>query len=294
MNKKTTKIVAILIVSLLLLTIVAGCSGETGNNNDSKSVVKLGYVNWAEGIAMTNLVQAILEDKMDYEVEKTMADLGPIFTSVANGNYDAFVDAWLPATSKQYMDEYGEDLVDLGYNYENARNGLVVPSYVDIEKIEELKDHKEKFDGKIIGIDAGAAIMGQAEDAIEAYDLNFELMSGSGPAMTAAIKKAVAEEEWIAVTGWNPHWMWARWDLKFLEDPENIFGEAQHIHTIARKDIKDDMPEVARFLENFKMNDQELASLMGDITESDEEPLDVARKWMEENEELVNSWLPEK
>lgn len=294
MKKRTKKVIALSIAMMLVLAMVAGCSGEAGDNGESKGEVKLAYVNWAEGVAMTHLAQAILEDKMEYEVELTMADAGPIFTSLANGTYDAFLDGWLPITHEDYMKEYGDDLLDLGYNYENARIGLVVPAYVDIESIEELNDNKDKFDGKIVGIDAGAGIMSGAERAIEDYALDFDLMAGSGPTMTAALKKAIDNEEAVVVTGWKPHWKFARWDLKFLEDPEGSFGDVENIHTIARKDLKEDMPEVAAFLENFKMNDQELGSLMGDITESEEEPLDVAKKWMEENEELVNSWLPEK
>ena len=42
-------------------------------------------------------------------------------------------------THKDYMEKYKEDLEDLGYNYENARIGLVVPAYMNIKSIEELK-----------------------------------------------------------------------------------------------------------------------------------------------------------
>lgn len=289
MKKCTAKLTIILFVSMLLLIAITGC---TTGGEKSKGTVKLGYVNWAEGVAMTNLAQAVLEDKMDYEVDITMADAAPIFTSVAKGNYDAFLDAWLPITHESYMERYGDDLIDLGYNYEGARIGLVVPSYVDIDSIEELNEAKDKFDGQIVGIDSGAGIMTASERALQDYDLDYELMTGSGPTMTAALKKAIDNEDWVVVTGWTPHWKFARWDLKFLDDPKNAYGEEENIHTVARKDIKEDMPEVAAFLENFKMDDQQLGDLMGAISDSDGEAIDAAREWMNENEELVNSWIP--
>ncbi|MCR1898546.1 glycine betaine ABC transporter substrate-binding protein [Irregularibacter muris] len=289
MKKCTAKLTIILFVSMLLLIAITGC---TTGGEKSKGTVKLGYVNWAEGVAMTNLAQAVLEDKMDYEVDITMADAAPIFTSVAKGNYDAFLDAWLPITHESYMERYGDDLIDLGYNYEGARIGLVVPSYVDIDSIEELNEVKDKFDGQIVGIDSGAGIMTASERALQDYDLDYELMTGSGPTMTAALKKAIDNEDWVVVTGWTPHWKFARWDLKFLDDPKNAYGEEENIHTVARKDIKEDMPEVAAFLENFKMDDQQLGDLMGAISDSDGEAIDAAREWMNENEELVNSWIP--
>ncbi len=212
-------------IMVVLAMVLAGCAGGTGDSGAAESKeVKLGAVNWAEGIAMTNLAKAVLEEKMGYSVEITVADVAPIFASVASGDYDAFMDAWLPLTHETYMEEYGEKLVDLGHNFEGAKIGLVVPSYVDIDSIEEMNANADKFDGQIVGIDAGAGIMKATENVITDYDLsNIELMASSGPMMTAALKKAVDEGEWVAVTGWKPHWKFARWDLKFLDDPKGDF-----------------------------------------------------------------------
>lgn len=288
MTNFTKKLSVLVLVAVLALTTLAGCGAEAENE------VKLGYVNWAEGVAMTNLAKVVLEEKMDYEVEMTMADPGAIFTSVASGDYDAFLDAWLPVTHQEYYDKYKEDLVDLGYNFEGARIGLVVPSYVDIDSIEEMNEVKDKFDSEIVGIDSGAGIMNATNKAIEEYDLDYELLTGSGPVMTASLKSAIDKEEWVVVTGWKPHWKFARWDLKFLDDPNKVYGSVENLHTMARKGLEEDMPEVAEFFKNFKLNDKQLGSLMGDIADSDEDPAVVAKAWMEENEELINEWIPSK
>ncbi|MDT8901665.1 glycine betaine ABC transporter substrate-binding protein [Anaeroselena agilis] len=291
--KKWT-ILAITAALSLSLILASGCgAGKPAGQSGAKKEVKLGYVNWAEGVAMTNLAKVVLEDKMGYSVKITMADVAPIFTSVANGDYDAFMDAWLPVTHESYMKEYGAKLTDLGTNFEGARIGLVVPEYVSINSIEEMNGAKAKFDGKIIGIDSGAGIMKATDKAIKDYGLGFKLIPGSGPAMTAALKDAVEKKEWVAVTGWKPHWKFARWKLKFLEDPKGIYGKVENIHTVARKDIEKDLPEVAQFLRNFKLNDQQLGSLMGLIANSDD-PLKSARKWVKDNEKLVDSWIPKK
>ncbi|MBS4539246.1 glycine betaine ABC transporter substrate-binding protein [Clostridium sp. D2Q-11] len=295
------KLGSILLVILLAMSLVLTACGEDTNdsegtndsNNESKGEVKFGVVNWAEGIAMTSLAEVVLEEKMGYDVESTTAEPGLIFTSVAEGDYDAFLDAWLPLTHQSYMDKFGEKIDDLGYNYEGAKIGLVVPSYVDVDSIEELNENKDQFEGKIVGIGSGAGIMKATENAIEEYDLDYELMESSGPVMTAELASSIDNEEPVIVTGWKPHWKFARYDLKFLEDSKKIYGESENIHTIARKGLKEDMPEVAQFLENFNMNDQELGSLMGQIADSDKEPTEIAKKWMNENEDLVNSWLPE-
>ena len=134
--------VALLLTVVMIIGVLVGCAdnGDLDSNGGSETTgtVKLGVVNWAEGIAITNLAAAILEDHMGYEVEITVADVAPIFTSVASGNTDAFLDGWLPLTHESYMEEYGADIIDLGVINGNARIGLVVPEYMDIDSIEDL------------------------------------------------------------------------------------------------------------------------------------------------------------
>lgn len=298
--------IAYFLTGVLCLGLLMGCgqsTGGTGSGSQSagssqaggtKQTVKIGYVNWSEGIAMTNLVAAVLEDKMGCDVELTMTDAAPLFASLASGGTDVFLDSWLPVTHASYMDKYGADLDDLGYNFKDAKIGLVVPSYMQIDSIEDLNGIKDQLDGKIVGIDAGAGIMSTTDTAISEYGLDYELMPGSGPTMTAALKKAIDAKTPIVVTGWTPHWMFARWDLKFLDDPKGVYGAGEFIHTITRKGFSDDCPEVAQFLKNFFMTDQQLGDLMGAIADSTEgqDPIDVARTWMNANQELVNSWIP--
>lgn len=296
MKKKSKKFFSLLLILALSFTLMAGCNNAApptdGNSGESKGTVKIVNGYWAEGIAMTSLVKVILEDKMGYDVEVTMADMAPIFTSISSGDQDVFLDSWLPVTHQSYMEEYGDNIEDLAVNFEGARFGLVVPSYMDVNSIEELNDIAGEVNNEIIGIDSGAGMMEAVGKAVDAYGLDLTLLPGSGPAMTAALDTAIQNEEPIVVLGWEPHWKFAKYDLKFLEDPQNVLGDAESIHTITRLGFSDDMPEVAEFLKAFKMDSQELGGLMGDIEESDAEPEDAARDWMNNNEDLVQSWLP--
>lgn len=266
---------------------LAGCGGDAGKTAD------LAYVNWAEGVAYTHLAKVILEDKMGYKVKITAADVGPAYTAVANGDMDAFMETWLPTLHKDYVDKYGDQIEDLGHVYENTQNGLVVPDYVTIDAISEINEHADKFDGQIIGIDAGAGIMTTTEQVIEEYGLDVELVSSSGPAMTAALQDAISKEEWVMVTGWRPHWMFGRWDLKFLEQDEAQIWSPGNIHIMGRLGLKEDKPELAEFLGNMFFTDEQLADLMLKVRESDEDIEVVVRQWINENEELIESWIPQ-
>ena len=153
-----------------------------------------------------------------------------------------------------------------------------------VDKISELDSIKDDLNGHITGIDAGAGIMKTTEEVIKKYNLDIKLMASSGPAMTAALKDAVAKKKAIVVTGWRPHWMFGKWDLKFLEqDPDKQVWGTGNIHIMGRKDLKTDKPELAQFLSNMFLTDPELSSLMVAIADSDADIETVARKWMKEN-----------
>ena len=284
---KLTKAIALFVVAAVF---AAGCEPA----DDTQKTADLVYVNWAEGIAYTNLAKNILEEKMGYEVDITSADVGPAYTAIANGDRDAFMETWLPVLHRNYVERFEDDIIDLGHVYRETQSGLVVPEYVEIDYISELNDHVDRFNGEITGIDAGAGIMQTTEQVIEEYELDFELITSSGPAMTAALSRAINNEEWIVVTGWDPHWKFASWDLKFLQqDEDKMMWETGNIHMMGRADLEEDKPELAQFLRNMFFTEEQLADLMLAVEESDRPVAEVTRDWMYENEDLVDSWIPD-
>ncbi len=292
-NKKLWSFLTIIVAVMVLLS---ACGGEENGDqqvaDEAEKTIRLGIVNWTDSIAMTNIVRVILEEELGYTVETTYADIAVIFSSIAQQDYDLYVDAWLPVTHKTYMDEYGEDLEKISKTFEGARIGLVVPEYVEIDSITELNANKEKFNGEIIGIDTGAGIMKTTNKAIEEYNLDFDLKASSGPVMTATLKGAIEENRWVVVTGWKPHWKFARWDLKFLEDPKKLYGEVENTWAVAHTEFRDQFPDVTAFLENFMLSDQQLGTMMGMMNDSDKEAYEVAKEWVQNNPDAVQEWLP--
>lgn len=258
-----------------------------------KGEIEIAYVQWASAEAQTHISKILLEE-MGYDVTIRAVSAAVMWTGLANEDVDLSVCAWLPYTHEGYWEKYSEDVVDLGPVYEGARIGLVVPTYVSIDSIEELAEHKEEFGERIVGIEPGAGIMIHTrEDAMPAYRLeDWNLVSSSDPAMMAELERAVQREEWIVITGWTPHWMWFAYDLKFLEDPKNAYGEEENIRAIGRKGFREDFPEVAEFIENFKMNDDQLGEVTYDINVNRTNPEQAAKKWIEENRDVVEKWLP--
>lgn len=292
MKKRITFVISLVLLTAFAVVGMAGCGGGGQQAAKEKKEVKLLYVQWACASAETHVIQAILEDKMGYEVEILDVTAAAMYEGLANKKADAFLCAWLPLTHGEYLKKVKDQVEDLGPNMEGARIGLVVPEYVTIDSIEEMNSVKDKFDGKIIGIDAGAGIMNASNKALKDYNLDYELVEGSEGTMITSLKQAIDNNKWVVVTGWTPHWKFARWDLKYLNDPKKDFGEAETINTIVRKGLKEDMPEVYTLLDNFAWSPEDLASAMGLVEEMGNSEK-AAREWIKQNPKLVNSWLPE-
>ncbi len=291
------RLLLLFLLSLLLVAILTACASEEESSPGEEEItetVSLTYVEWDSEIATTYVASAILEDKMGYETELIDVTLTALYESVASGDQDGMLAAWLPKTQGERYEPYRDDVVDLGPNLAGTTSGLVVPDYVPLETIEELLEYQEEFENKIIGIEPDAGIMDRTAEAMEAYDLegDYDLVTGSDQTMTTTLKNALEEERWIVVTGWNPHWKFSKWDLNYLQDPQNIYGEDEYIHTIVREGLEEDLPEVYQFLDNFKWEMEDIEKVMSLIQIEEMPPEEAAREWIENNKSLVESWLP--
>ncbi|MDN4600470.1 glycine betaine ABC transporter substrate-binding protein [Paenibacillus sp. F6_3S_P_1C] len=269
----------------------------------SGDAFKLGYVAWDSEIASTNLLKYVMESKLGYKVNALQVEAGPMWTGVATGDVDASPAAWLPLTHADYWERYKDQVDDLGANMTGVRTGLVVPAYMtDVNSIADLETGAasstpsananvgNEVDHQIIGIDPGAGIMKSTASAIEKYGLSdWKLVEGSGAAMTATLDKAVKNKEPIIVTGWTPHWMFNAYDLKYLDDPEGVYGEAEQIHTIARKGLKEDKPVAYEFLDRFSWTPEDMGEIMVAIQDGDD-PQKAAAAFAEKHSDKVAEW----
>ena len=143
---------------------------------------------------------------------------------------------------------------------------------------------------QITGIEPGAGVFKASEDAVEEYGLEgWEVQASSSGAMATALGEAYDKEEPIIVTGWSPHWKFAKYDLKYLDDPKGVFGDAETINTMVREGLEDDMPEAYQVLDNFYWSPDDLEEVMLKISDG-ADPRDAAGEWIEENEDTVAEW----
>lgn len=275
-----------LIIGAVVVILGAIGIGSFSSAKETKRI-NLSYVEWDTEVASTNVVGEVLK-QMGYDVTMTPLDNSIMWKSVSNGESDAMVSAWLPKTHGSQYAQYKDQVEDLGANLTGAKVGLAVPAYMDVNSIDELTDQAGK---KIIGIEPGAGVVTAAENTIQKYDnlKDWKVETSSSGAMTVALGQAIKKHEPIVVTGWTPHWMFAKYDLKYLEDPENGMGSEEQIHTMVRKGLKEDQPEAYKVLDNFHWSEKDMEKVMLEINNG-KDPQQAAKDWIKENQELVESW----
>ncbi|WP_407315651.1 glycine betaine ABC transporter substrate-binding protein [Pseudomonas sp. nanlin1] len=269
------------------LILAMGCSLASAA---TKETITIGYVDgWSDSVATTFVAAEVIKEKLGYDVKLMPVATGIMWQGVATGKLDAMLSAWLPVTHGEYWAKNKDKVVNYGTNFKDAKIGLIVPEYVKAKSIADLKDDAS-FKQKIVGIDAGSGVMLKTDQAIKDYGLDYKLQASSGAAMTSELGRAYAKNESIAVTGWVPHWMFAKWKLRFLDDPKGVYGAAETVDSIGSKGLAKKAPEVEAFLKKFQWNSKdEIGEVMLAIQEG-AKPEAAAKAWLAKHPERATEW----
>lgn len=280
-------------LTALAATALVGTMATSAMAAEEKKI-NIGWTAWSDAETVTKMAAKVMEDRLGYDVELTLADIAPQYQGVEKGDLDLMMMAWLPDTHADYYEKVAGKVIDLGPMYTGAKLGWVVPNYIPEDQVKTIADLKkpevaEKLDNKIQGIDPGAGLMRLSDEAIKAYGLDYELVSASGAAMTAALDRAIKRDEWIVVTGWSPHWMFGAYDLRYLDDPEGALGGSERVHAIARTGLDREHPELFAFLTRFSLPLEELQAVMAEAEKTSYE--DAVAKYIEDHPARVNYWV---
>ncbi|MFP3873365.1 MAG: glycine betaine ABC transporter substrate-binding protein [Thiohalophilus sp.] len=270
--------------------------GVTLPEQTDNRTLRIGWTAWADAEVVTTLVETLLEEHLDYEVERVMTDIGIQYQAVADGDLDIMLMGWLPQTHRHYWQKVRHRVTNLGPIY-TGRLGWVVPAYVPEAQLAAISDLRQpevakRLDGRIQGIDPGSGLMQSSEAAVKAYQLDdqYKLVAASGAAMTAVLDRAYRNKEWVVVTAWQPHWIFARYDLRFLQDSRQLLGGRERIHAIARQGFQQDHPpEITGFFTRLYLNDDEMAELLLETQDSDVET--AVQDYIREHPRRIRYWL---
>jgi glycine betaine/proline transport system substrate-binding protein len=284
--KASKKLLAVTL-ALVVGAVVVGCGGSSPESRDLNLGVATG---WDEAAVVANLSKIVMEEDLGYgEVRLQELELGPIIQGVASGDLDAYQDIWLPNHQAQ-IDEVQDDIVQLPPWYDGTTEfGIAVPDYMSITTIPELNQTDVT---QILGIEPGAIISERIPDSvIPTYNLNQEYVESSTPSMLSEVESLYENQEEFAFVAWRPHWMNARYNFRYLEDPEDgltDLNDGATISSIVNEDLPEDDPVAYAFLDAVTLTEEQVNEIENinpnDYAES-------ARIWLEDNHDVVQPWI---
>jgi len=294
---KSTRLIAAAGLALCgLLTIAPATAAEP----EACQNVGIANVNWT-GVTVKSETAERLLKALGYETKLTTASVPIAFQAVAQGERDFFLGLWLP-TQKSMIEPFlkKKQVEKVAANLEGAKYTLAVPTFVwkaGVKSFSDLDKYKDKFDGRILGIEAGNDGNQIIQDMIDqnAFGLgDWKLVPSSEAGMLTQVKRSIKRHEWVVYLGWAPHPMNLNIDMKYLTGGDKYFGPDQGgatVYTIATTGYVDKCPNVGRFLKQYKYTVDEQSRAGGYVINDNMSTLDAGIKLIKQKPELLNRWL---
>ncbi|MDZ7829440.1 MAG: glycine betaine ABC transporter substrate-binding protein [Halofilum sp. (in: g-proteobacteria)] len=264
------------------------------------NTVRFGQVNWT-GVSAKTETAAWMLNQMGYETDIITASVPIMFESLADDERDAFLGLWLPTQRSMVQKRMAQGKIDIvTKNLEGAKYTVGVNQEAweaGVRHFSDLKDHLDKFDGEILGIEAGNdgnQIIQQMIDD-NAYGMgDFALKPSSEAGMLTEVQRRIKRDKWAAWLAWAPHPMNLNIDLQFLNGGEDYWGPNQGgatVYTLARQGYAWQCPNAGQFLENYSFTVEEQSRMAGYVINEGLDYAEAGRRLIKEQPELLDRWF---
>ncbi len=249
------------------------------------------------GIQVKNEVFRQVTETLGYEIETEFLGQPMMYEGLSQGDIDLYIGSWMPE-EEGMRDGFEGDYEVVSTQLTDAIYISAVPEYVyeaGVTSHADLADHAEKFDYTIHGGPHGEGADELLSHAIEEdiYDLgDWEIVNADWPATVTEAEQAIENEEWIVFPGWQPHWMNVILDIEYLDDPKNAWGEdSSVIENLAHPSLAERAPNLYQLLENFQIESDHQSEWVYKFDQEEQEMSEVAEEWINNNMNVVESWL---
>ena len=295
--KRGSRFVKVALLGLLLL-VGTFMFGACGGGGEADETVNFGTVDWPEAVAKTNVASTIV-DALGYQTEVQELGVPTVFQGLDTGDLDVFVEAWFP-TMQTNFDEV-QDVESVTTNLEEATFSIAVnreACETGVTSHEDLAEFADRFEeggtptiyGLEPGNDGNQVVLDMIEN--DQYNLgDWKLVESSTNGMLSEVDRRLGDGEWVAWTGWEPHWMNNRYDMCLLDDPEEAWGGQSHVETLVNNEFPEQFPELYTFFEQMVVTPEIQRELIDGIDNSGLSPEEFALQWLRENPEITDNWL---
>jgi len=263
----------------------------------SCKAVKFADVGWTDIQVTTGATSVVLE-ALGYEPQVSTLSVPVTMASLKNKDIDVFLGNWMPSMTadiKAYLDD--KSIEQVAANLEGAGYGLVVPQYVadaGVKSLADLGANKDKFGGKIFGIEAGNdgnRIIQTMIDDPKNNLAGFQLVESSEAGMLTEAEKAMKNNEWIIFLGWTPHPIMGEMKIAYLDGMGDSGFGAATVYTVARAGYTTECPNVGQLLKNLKFDLAMEGAMMDPVLKNSADPKETAKAWLKANPDVVKPWL---
>ena len=253
-----------------------------------QKALKMGMLAW-EDTKSTSLITKKFLEKEGFKVDTTeFAEWGIAFAALKKGDIDLLV-SHINYVASDYWSKSNSSLEKVSVASHGLNQGLVVPSYMPVDSVDQLNSVKDQVGGKIIGIEPGSGLMREVANAVKEYKLDYQLIEGSSPAMTAQLQGTLQRKEPIVTMLWTPSWMALRFDVKFLKDPKGVFAPPQSYYWIARKGWSAENPHARESLASVFVPIEDVSGISAALNTG--KTMEAAvDDWWTRNASLVARW----
>jgi glycine betaine/proline transport system substrate-binding protein len=123
---------------------------------------------------------------------------------------------------------------------------------------------------------------------------DFKLVESSEQGELAQVERAYRSKQPIVFLAWEPHPMNMRFDLKYLNGGDAVFGPnygGATIYTVTRRGYSAECPNIGHLLTNLKFTLRGESEMMAAILDRHEQPDIAAIEWLKANPTATKAWL---
>ncbi|AOT70830.1 glycine betaine ABC transporter substrate-binding protein [Geosporobacter ferrireducens] len=217
--------------------------------------IKIAHTEFDFAILQAEIFKKIVQKRLGLAVEAVQLNSNEIWRSLAEGKVECSLSPWMPYSWASLAQKYKACIDDLGGNLYGCKYGLVVPEYVEANTIQDLNKIRMDVKETIYSIQRRTKVGALAAETLRAYNLQgFHIEHKDENGMLAELELRIKKKEPVVITGWQPHKIFGTYQLKFLQDPQEVFGKEEYCTTLIRKDFQKDYPEVYEIIKDFKLD----------------------------------------
>jgi glycine betaine/proline transport system substrate-binding protein len=265
---------------------------------DQKQKIILGQVDLSFYAVVGGIVQELLE-REGYDVEIVEGPHAEIFPRLGAGEVDIFAAVWLPQGHAELFALVEDVTFRIAPLYEGARFFWVVPAYVPVSVLSSVtdlveRDVQQRVSKRIVSLPAETGLTISARRVMDAYNLGkagYEIVAAPPTEWFGTFREAIEDNEWVIFPLWQPHWVNAAYEVRRLDDPKGAYGEPDTAYLLGHRSLRDKLPgRMIGLLSNIRLPIEAVTEMDRMVNVDGLSPRDSARRWMEENADVVRSW----